>query len=270
MMPSPRISPATCADQIGWSGRTCSSVAPGSPRPDVYAIYKSYAHPAPTAYECKISVSDFRADVTAAKWRSYLDFAWCVIFAAPAGLLSPAEIPPMCGLIVRHETAWRIAKKPTPCPRPIDQEALLKLLIDGVEREGPRYRAKAWDGSAFSKKFGSTAARYVADAASIHRDLENAKHQREMILERANKEASEIRARAAADMPQQWRELRLVLGLDPDADTWRVRNVIAALRQAKDGGREAAALRQVLEAMRRLVRNNEGVLEDETPFPTSV
>ena len=35
----------------------------GSPRPDVYTIYKSYVRPQPTAYEVKISREDFRSDI---------------------------------------------------------------------------------------------------------------------------------------------------------------------------------------------------------------
>ena len=47
----------------------------GSPRPDVYAFFKSYVDPRPMAYECKVSLSDFRADVTAGKWQSYRKFS---------------------------------------------------------------------------------------------------------------------------------------------------------------------------------------------------
>src|SRR5262245_7005098 len=65
----------------------------GSPRPDVYAIYKSFVNPAPTAYECKVSTSDFRADVTSGKWKTYLPFASAVYFACEAGLFGKAEVP---------------------------------------------------------------------------------------------------------------------------------------------------------------------------------
>ena len=71
----------------------------------MYALHKSFVRPCPTAYECKISREDFRADVTTGKWLSYLEYAHAVIFAAPAGLLSKTEVPEFCGLIVRHEAA---------------------------------------------------------------------------------------------------------------------------------------------------------------------
>ena len=108
----------------------------GSPRPDVFTINTSYSRFTPIAYECKVSVSDFRRDVTAGKWQSYLKFAGAVIFAVPAGLVSKEEIPPGCGLIVRHESGWRRAKGPTMAHmQTLPREAWMKLLIDGVMRE---------------------------------------------------------------------------------------------------------------------------------------
>ncbi|OUS29497.1 hypothetical protein A9Q98_06140 [Thalassotalea sp. 42_200_T64] len=59
----------------------------GSVRPDVLTIQKSFASPNPISYEIKVSVSDFRSDVTSAKWKNYLDFSYGVIFAVPKGLI---------------------------------------------------------------------------------------------------------------------------------------------------------------------------------------
>lgn len=233
----------------------------GSPRPDVYTIEKSFVRPCPMAYECKISVSDFRADVTVGKWSSYLDYAYAVVFAAPAGLISKSDVPDMCGLIVRHENAWRMAKKPTVNPHPIAQEALLKLLIDGVTREGPRVRAKQWNDSRgtmeFARKFGSTAARYVCDAASIQRELKSAEAHRERIIEQANLEAKAIRERIHAQVPAKWIELTACLGLEPSASEWQVRDAIEKVKRERDGGAEKIALKQILASLQRTVRNHE-------------
>lgn len=107
----------------------------GSPRPDVYTINKRYSTFCPVAYECKISVSDFRSDVTRGKWQSYLKFASGVIFAAPKGLISKDDVPKTCGLIVRNETGWRTIKGPTMTPvKELPRDAWLKLLIDGTQR----------------------------------------------------------------------------------------------------------------------------------------
>ena len=42
----------------------------GSPRPDVFTAPKSYSGFKPIAYECKVSVSDFRSDITSGIRRS--------------------------------------------------------------------------------------------------------------------------------------------------------------------------------------------------------
>lgn len=97
----------SCEGRMVW---TDIQLGPqGSPRPDVFRIDKSFAHPMAMAYECKISRSDFLADVTVGKWRSYLAYAYAVVFAVPDGLVSKSEVPDMCGLIVRKESAWRMA-----------------------------------------------------------------------------------------------------------------------------------------------------------------
>lgn len=204
----------------------------GSPRPDVYAIFKSYANPKPMAYECKVSVSDFRSDVTAGKWMTYLSYACGVIFAVEAGLgIGRDHVPAHCGLIVRGETGWRAVKKPTLSPVTIPQDALLKLLIDGVEREGPRHRAASWDGAtkAVRKAVGEDAARYVGDIDRARRDLEYTRSQGERIVEAAHQEAARIREEAAATNVAR-AELVAFLGLPAHAGKWEIERAIDRLR----------------------------------------
>lgn len=148
----------------------------GSPRPDVYTINKSFVRPSPLAYECKVSTSDFRGDVTSGKWQSYLRYACGVYFASVVGLLSKELVPEHCGLMLRNASGvWRAAKRATLRPVTIPQDALLKLLIDGVQREGPRYRARAWSDSLalekFSRRFGEIAARTVCDRVAVEHEV---------------------------------------------------------------------------------------------------
>jgi hypothetical protein len=56
-------------------------------RPDVYALPHSYSKFCPVVYEIKVSVSDFRADVTASKFTKYFKYASAVVFAVPEGML---------------------------------------------------------------------------------------------------------------------------------------------------------------------------------------
>lgn len=231
----------------------------GSPRPDVYAIAKSYAHPNPVAYEVKISREDFRADVTTGKWSAYLEYAYGVLFAVPAGLVDKREVPEICGLIVRHEKVWRLAKRPTLNMRPIDQGALLKLLIDGVHREGPRMRAERWhNGDAtreFAKKFGAAAARYVCDAASLDTEIEVARLRAERIVADAERHAKELREKAVDNLPERWSDLCRVLSLDPGASLWSVESAIRRLHTEAEGGTAAQSLRRVLNQLERIVDN---------------
>jgi len=109
----------------------------GSIRPDVLTIQKSYTRPNPTAYEIKVSVSDFRSDITSGKWRGYLDYAWSVTFVVPKGLVTKKDIPDKCGLITYNEAlkTFTTVKRPTVDPQELDTEMLLKLLIEGTKRE---------------------------------------------------------------------------------------------------------------------------------------
>jgi len=212
----------------------------GSPRPDVFAIFKSFASPCPTAYEVKVTRSDFLADVTAGKWQSYLRFAGAVYFAADRSLgLSKADVPTHCGLLVRGETgAWRAVKRPVVNPLTIPQEALLKLLIDGVEREGPKVRSRSWDRDlgAVRRKCGDAVASYLQDRTMAEIQLEASRRQAEGIVEEARWQAGRILASATEEAVSGPRgALAAAVGLERDADLWRIEQEV---RRIRNGGLE--------------------------------
>ena len=107
----------------------------GSVRPDVYTIEKSYSKPNPISYEIKVSVSDFRSDITKGKWQQYLDFSYGVVFAVPKGLVTKEDIPKGCGLMTFNGEFWNTVRKPTISPKTLNSELLLKLLIEGNQRQ---------------------------------------------------------------------------------------------------------------------------------------
>lgn len=121
-------------DRMVWTDMQLGPA--GSSRPDVYALPKSYSRFQPIAYECKVSTSDFRADVTKGKYTDYLKFATGVVFACPAGLLKKEDIPAGAGLMVRGPDGWRSLKKPalSKCES-LPRDAWMKLLIDGSRRD---------------------------------------------------------------------------------------------------------------------------------------
>lgn len=143
----------------------------GSIRPDVYLLKKRYSTFAPVTYEVKVSVSDFRSDITSGKWQGYLKYSSGVIFAAPAGLINKADVPAGCGLIQRHEEVWRTVKRPTLQKiETLPHDAWMKMLIDGIDRasaERVRQRpsASAWGmQERLRKRFGEDLGRLIHEA----------------------------------------------------------------------------------------------------------
>ncbi|MCL4631553.1 hypothetical protein [Burkholderia sp.] len=249
------------SDRLVWTDMQLGPA--GSPRPDVYTVPCSFARFQPVAYECKISVADFRRDVTAGKWTSYLRFAAGVIFAAPAGLLKKEDIPTGCGLIVRGPDGWRSLKGPT--LKNVDnlpRDAWIKLIIDGMGRLADQsyeqLRAGLCNEWTLEKKLRARLGDVVADAVRDQLDaerrlkaaterLENlaeeAENERRLILDRAKQHAE----RDAAQIDGARIELAHALGLPASAGAWQIASACkqAARRVCIDS--EVKRLRQQLE-----------------------
>lgn len=227
------------SDRLVWTDMQLGPA--GSPRPDVYTVPCSFARFMPIAYECKISVADFRRDITAGKWSSYLRFSSGVIFAVPAGLINKVDVPTGCGLIVRSETGWRSLKGPT--LRPVDnlpRDAWIKLLIDGVSRIRHGYRTEAesvWTlNRSLHKKVGvavATAVTEVLHAENIlERELARLSKAADDARDAYDKElarAVERAQRDAATVDLARTQLATALGLKSDA---RADTIAAAARGA--------------------------------------
>lgn len=225
----------------------------GSPRPDVYTLMKSFSKPKPTAYEIKVSRSDFLADVTAGKWMQYLAYAESVTFCAPAGLLKKDEIPATCGFMERGEASWRTVRRASPSPVTIPQDAMLKLLIDGIGREGGaarmdlgrRYRAD----KAAAMVLGQAVANQVQNALWADTRIEHAERDAKRIVEQAQHTATRLAEQVWPEAPMLWQDLVTVLGLPRDADTWQVERAIRDVKIAAEGGVAAQQLRFILSCM---------------------
>ncbi len=140
----------------------------GSIRPDVFTIEKSFSKPNPISYEIKVSVSDFRSDITSGKWKGYLDFSHGVVFAVPKGLITKKDIPTGCGLITFNGEFWNTVKRPTIHHSVLNDEFLMKLLIGGNERQTqkPIIQSRDFDEwkqrETLRKKFGEDFASKIA------------------------------------------------------------------------------------------------------------
>ncbi len=241
-----------------------------SPRPDVFTLPKSYRVGA-MAYECKISVSDFRADVTAGKWRSYLTYASGVYFAVPQGLLQVKDLPQGCGLYVRTEEGWRAVKKPTLQRQPeFDSDVWMKLLMDGIKREAVHHDIKprtlnSWQAEEKIRlAYGSEIAGALHDRANAAANLRHAKQmledeartcesQRVAMMTARTQEVVESRSEVQAIVD----ELARALGMPQGQSIWTVRGAMhAALTRIREGG-EAKHLRSQLDAVKHALKRAE-------------
>lgn len=219
----------------------------GSVRPDVFAVNRSYSNPCPVSYECKVSISDFRSDVTSGKWQNYLSFSSGVYFACESGLIGKADVPPHCGLIVRHDNTWRAAKKAVLNPVVVPEEVWLKLLIDGIEREGPKYRARCWSESmaldGVSKKFGALVAKAIRDRLAVEFETEQSNRHAKRIIENAHEESKRIRGEAADAVGPMRAEICDVLGIPATTSPHGLKTAMVRLRDEQKNHPAVKALR---------------------------
>ncbi|WP_334067283.1 hypothetical protein [Burkholderia cepacia] len=249
------------SDRLVWTDMQLGPA--GSPRPDVYTVPCSFARFQPVAYECKISVADFRRDVTAGKWTSYLRFAAGVIFAAPAGLLKKEDIPAGCGLIVRGPDGWRSLKGPTlKNMENLPRDAWIKLIIDGMARLADQgheqLRAGLCNEWTLEKRLRARLGNVVADAVrdQLHaeRRLKTATERLENLAEEAEKErrlildrAKEHAERDAMQIDSARGELARALGLPASAGAWEIASACKQAARRVSVDPEVKRLRQQLE-----------------------
>ena len=101
--------------RIVWKGVGVGSrwLQGGSiPVPDVLTVAISYTRPDFTNYEVKAQRQDFRSDVSAGKYRRYLDTCNRLFFAAPGGLIARTDVPAEAGLITYNadKQSWTVTK----------------------------------------------------------------------------------------------------------------------------------------------------------------
>lgn len=230
----------TSTDRMVWEDMQLGPA--GSPRPDCYAVPKSYTRFTPLAYEIKISVTDYRRDVTAGKWQSYLRYAAGVTFAVPVGLVSKSDLPPTCGLMVRGPDGWKTLKAPTLAHvETLPRDAWLKLLIDGIARQHRDPTLRELDpwlaAREIRKRHGDrigcllqdlthAESKLQADIDSVNATLERrrqaAQQNAERILQEALRESEQVSAAQAL--------LTEIVGLPAGSSPFMIAGAVARLR----------------------------------------
>lgn len=253
------------SDRLIW---TDMQLGPsGSPRPDVYAVPCSFARFQPIAYECKISVADFRRDVTAGKWTSYLRYAAGVIFAAPAGLIRKEDVPQGCGLMIRGEGGWRAVKGPTlKNVENLPRDAWIKLIIDGMARIANASHDQLRSGLINEWQVEARMRERLGDAiADAVNDRRNAEYRFKLATENLEKAADEAAAkrreilegaREAAYKEAQIidaarAELAAALGLERNAAAYEIASMCKQAARRLNADEEIRRLRVQLKAVQR-------------------
>lgn len=230
----------------------------GSPRPDVYALPKSYSKFLPFAYEVKISRSDFQTDINAGKWQKYYAFASAVVFAVPDGLIKTTELPDGAGLYVRKAATWRMAKAPKinhldNLPR----DAWMKLVMDGLERVSKERRSHneyLLRERAFKQALGDEIASLVRDretaAWRVQNEINEHKKRLEQIAQqnvRERERANEREAFAAVE----FKRLCDLFGLPHGSPTYVVSRAISEAVLKLDADERVQDLMRVIEGAER-------------------
>lgn len=246
----------------------------GTCRPDVYSIAHSYSKFCPIVYEVKVSISDFRADVTVGKYTKYFKYAGGVVFAVPDGLLKKTDIPDGCGLMVRKESGWITLKGPI--MRQLDnlpRDAWIKLLMDGMTREVERTQLKSRSyGSWFvernlSKKHGEEVSRLVAQAClakdRLASEIKYAEERAQTVRQESideQKRREENRRREEERLTDAQRDLAVLLGVDPDAPRYLLAGALERAVTRLTENEEISRMRRILDGMQReLVRGLEAL-----------
>lgn len=243
----------------------------GSCRPDVYVIKKTYTTFQPISYEVKVTESDFRSDITAGKWQKYLEFSSAVVFAVPEGLISKNDIPNGCGLIVRYENMWRMAKKPVLNVIPtLPHSAWLKMLIDGVDhatRERIHNRPPASDWymrDRINKKFGKKLGEIIYLALREQSELDQLKKQvakekeaydkrLEDLRKDYHKEFDRIREMKLADLnrlTESQKQLAISLGLKDETNVSSLISAINTVRRRLKKDEEIDRYRRAIDTIK--------------------
>lgn len=204
----------------------------GSPRPDVYALPKSYSRFLPFAYEVKISRADFQRDVNAGKWQKYYAYASAVVFAAPDGMIKTTELPEGAGLIVRKAEVWRMAKAPKVNRlENLPLDTWMKLVMDGLGRLDTRPMLNQYlvRERAFKRALGEEIAKLAADRETaewrIRHEIEE--HEKRLASIRQNNDAARQKEIEREKLALGEHErLCALFGLPKGAQHWQLRRAI--------------------------------------------
>ena len=120
--------------------KTGASQRKGCLRMDAWAMKNSWANPMYTAYEVKVSRSDFINDT---KWPGYLKYCNKLYFVTPPSIIEKDEVPPDVGLMICSKNAKMLYTKKKAPYRDVDIPIdLLKYIMMWRMVIGEPYRER--------------------------------------------------------------------------------------------------------------------------------
>ena len=108
-----------------------------TPRADLVVCSASYKGFVLSAFEVKISRSDFLRDLRSEKWRTYLPHCNRLYFAVLDEVCRKEDIPEEAGLLIRNRKGWYTAKKAPSLQSTVPYDTL-KSLIFARQRRSAR------------------------------------------------------------------------------------------------------------------------------------
>lgn len=108
-----------------------------TPRADLVVCSASYKGFVLSAFEVKISRSDFLRDLRSEKWRTYLPHCNRLYFAVLDEVCRKEDIPEEAGLLIRNNKGWYTAKKAPSLQSTVPYDTL-KSLIFARQRRSAR------------------------------------------------------------------------------------------------------------------------------------
>jgi len=252
-------------DRMIWLDMPMGSC--GSVRPDVYSINKSFVRPTPMAYEIKVSKADFQSDMKTGKWQSYLKYACAVTFVVPDGLATKNDIPEGTGLIRYKEGGFRTLKAPRLERISLPQDLMLKLVIDGIDREVsarmPVIKERYQIELGIRKKLGEEVGKILSDREYALWELEQTKKRSKTEGDRIAVQTKEKREKAEQDNKGMYADICDILGVDHTANSFAIRAKIRDLKSQITESIVVDKLVRKIENMRRDIEDAVSVSDTE-------
>jgi hypothetical protein len=196
-------------------------------RMDAWVMPRSWSHPEITAYEVKVSRSDFLGDE---KWRKYLDLCNYFYFATAPGTISLDELPTHVGLIESSQTGGRLFTRRKAIHREIPEPSavfryilMCRSVIRGESKDnGKRDFWSNWlKDRTIDHHFGAMVSQAIRE--SIEKEIEQVRRENRDLKEQMEHYAEHLKTLDS-------------MGLSRNATEWAFENKLTEIKSGLTDG----------------------------------